>query len=424
MSDVPAPHTRYHAFDALRAIMMLLGVVLHACQFYLTTVLFPTFDFRDTHTSAVCDVTFMGIHAFRMQVFFVMAGFFTALLCERRGTREMWRNRLKRVGLPLVVGWLILFPITISAFIYGCAKRAGVPAWETLTAWWRTGDIAWIADWQPIYSLFVVSPLHLWFLYALLWFYLFTMAALWIGRRRDGAVARGTNRLFRGMAVRGLLLPVSIVLSTLTVLANPSAMFAQEFPLFIPNPLVFLAYGPFFGFGWMLYRHRDLLPSLGQHFWLALATAGAILVVYMNLLNSVFTDEGVNTQRLPTALAGATIAWLCVYGFIGLFQRYLDRPSRVMRYVSDSAYWVYLAHLPLIYWMHGLLFDLDLPALAKVAIILAIATPVLYLSYDLLVRPTFLGRTLNGRTYPSALRQLATRRPLPEMAPTISGDVS
>ena len=286
MTDVPAPHTRYHAFDALRAAMMLLGVVLHACQFYLDKPLTPEFDFRDTRTSVGCSVAFFSIHAFRMQVFFVMAGFFAALLADRRGMRGMWSNRLRRVGLPLVVFWPILFLPVMTAVVYGCARHAGYPGWTSVLGWLRTGGFPWVEEWKPIYNLFLISPLHLWFLYALMWFYLGTFAVGWIGRRGDGAVARGTHRLFRGLADRHLLLPASIALSTLTVLPHPLGFFAQEFPLFIPNPLALVAFGPFFGFGWMLFRNAELLPRLGRRPLLTLAAVAAVLVYYLSLLGS------------------------------------------------------------------------------------------------------------------------------------------
>jgi peptidoglycan/LPS O-acetylase OafA/YrhL len=413
----PEPPTRYHAFDALRAVMMLLGVLLHACQYYVPEALFPGFDFRDDVTSGLAGLAFFGIHTFRMQVFFAMAGFFAALLCERRGMRGMWSNRLRRVGLPLAFGWVILYPITISAFLFGVAKHEGLPAMAAVTNWWTTGQIPWVPDWQPLYSLFLVSPLHLWFLYLLLWFYLGAMVFRRIGTLGDGAVARGWDGMFRGLAGSSLLLPAAIGFTTLTLLPNPSSLFAQEFPMFFPNPLAMLAFGPFFGFGWLLYRNVDLLPRIARRPGLTLLAASGALVLYFMLLESAFTEEGQNLRRLETAVVASAVAWLSVFGFIGLFLRSFGRPSPAMRYVSDSAYWVYLAHLPLVYWMQGLLFDLPMPALAKIGIILVVSTSVLMVSYDLLVRPTFLGRFLNGRASPSALLGRRREDPVPEAIP-------
>ena len=46
---------------------------------------------------------------------------------------------------------------------------------------------------------------------------------------------------------------------------------------------------------------------------------------------------------------------------------------------------------------------MPLPALAKVPIVLAIAVAILVASYDVLVRPTWIGALLNGRRYPRGL---------------------
>ncbi|WP_169980783.1 acyltransferase family protein [Tautonia rosea] len=418
MNDAPAPHTRYHAFDSLRAVMMLLGLVLHACQYYVTIPLFPGFDFRDVRTSGLAGLTFFGIHTFRMQTFFAMAGFFAALLCDRRGVRGMWSNRMKRVGLPLLVGWLILFPITISAFLFGIAKREGLPAWETTLNWWTTGQIPWVEDWQPLYSLFLISPLHLWFLYALLWFYMGAIVFRQIGKIGKGAIGRGVNGLFRRLTAWHLLLPAGIGFTTLTLLISPLALFDQSFPVFLPNPLPLIQFGPFFAFGWLLYRNVDLLPSMARWPVPTLVAAALMLVVYFGVTASAIGPDGRNSMRLETAAVSSAIAWLAVFGFIGLFLRYFNRPSPAMRYVSDSAYWVYLAHLPLIYWMQGLLFDLPVPALVKIGIILSVSIVVLYASYDLIVRPGVIGRFLNGRSYPSARLGLRSgTSPTPEPSP-------
>ena len=70
---------RYHAFDSLRAAMMLLGLVIHSAMGYVT---FPTdrvWPFKDPHPSTVFDLLVTFIHTFRMPVFFVIAGFFLLL---------------------------------------------------------------------------------------------------------------------------------------------------------------------------------------------------------------------------------------------------------------------------------------------------------------------------------------------------------
>ena len=75
---------RYHGLDALRAAMMLLGLVLHSAAAYITLPL-PVWIYRDPDKSGVFSPLFFFIHLFRMPVFFVAAGFFAAMLMTREG---------------------------------------------------------------------------------------------------------------------------------------------------------------------------------------------------------------------------------------------------------------------------------------------------------------------------------------------------
>ena len=72
-----------------------------------------------------------------------------------------------------------------------------------------------------------------------------------------------------------------------------------------------------------------------------------------------------------------------------------------MQYLSDSAYWLYLAHLPLIIAAQLAVRDWPIPAFAKFLLIVAVVTSFLLWTYQVLVRYTWLGRFLNGpRTRP------------------------
>ena len=64
--------------------------------------------------------------------------------------------------------------------------------------------------------------------------------------------------------------------------------------------------------------------------------------------------------------------------------------------MSDASYWVYLAHLPIVIILIGLLTLIQVPALTKCAIIMLVTYFVLIVSYHFLVRKTFIGRFLNG----------------------------
>ena len=92
---------------------MLLGIVLHAALSYTGIPIWPTVDdawlpFMEIHNI---------IHGFRMPLFFLLSGFFTAMLWKRRGLGGLLIHRVKRILLPLVVGMFTIIPLTWAAII-------------------------------------------------------------------------------------------------------------------------------------------------------------------------------------------------------------------------------------------------------------------------------------------------------------------
>jgi len=111
--------------DALRAFAMLLGVVLHGALAYTTI----PWVVRDPSQQPAFDVLVAAIHGFRMPLFFLVSGFFTAMLWQRRGLRQMLRHRWKRIGVPLLIGSLTILPL-----MYGAIFIAGVMSEDWVTS--------------------------------------------------------------------------------------------------------------------------------------------------------------------------------------------------------------------------------------------------------------------------------------------------
>src|SRR5262249_43223900 len=118
--------TRYHAFDGVRAVMMLLGIYLHATVAYATVGGWP---YKQPEQTVAFIFTLAVIHIFRMPVFYAMAGFFAALLYDRRGFRAAADNRVRRILIPFIVGWCVIFPIVMLM-----ARSAKIGLGQTLEA--------------------------------------------------------------------------------------------------------------------------------------------------------------------------------------------------------------------------------------------------------------------------------------------------
>jgi peptidoglycan/LPS O-acetylase OafA/YrhL len=97
---------RRHDLDALRAFAMLSGILLHASLAFFP-MLWPVQDSQQHHEFGLI-LTFL--HGFRMPLFFLISGFFTAMLWRKRGLKSLLRNRFGRILLPLLLGWITIIP--------------------------------------------------------------------------------------------------------------------------------------------------------------------------------------------------------------------------------------------------------------------------------------------------------------------------
>ncbi len=158
MKVLPHKTERLHSLDSLRAIMMLLGIVIHSAIPYMVTEFGFIKDPNATHISI--DVIFALIHSFRMPVFMVVAGFFGAMLFYERGPLKMLKNRASRVLFPFIVFLLLLYPTLMFSRIYAYATFAGSNHAMAEAAAYFSGFLTFLPD----------TTWHLWFLYYLVFF--------------------------------------------------------------------------------------------------------------------------------------------------------------------------------------------------------------------------------------------------------------
>lgn len=384
----PSGSPRYHSLDALRSTMMLLGIYLHAAVAFSRHGSWP---WKDGSTTGVFDLSLGVVHVFRMPVFYVIAGFFAALLLEQRGTWRFLRNRMVRILVPFAAGWLVLFPLVAALVTVATnlEEPGAIPV--KYVQFFSSGEVRRHLD-----------PMHLWFLEYLLIFYALTVAVIPLARRLP-ALAAGVERAFRAVVISPL---GPLVLAAITV---PTLSLMQEGTLddpsgFTPETRIALTYLVFFVSGCLLYRNADLLPSLRRlprlPVSLALALAAALLGFYFIWQRQQSTESQAAVWYLGSAWCLGLSMWLFIFGFTGLFLRFFERPVPWIRYLSDSSYWLYLMHMPVLLVFQIAVAGTGWPPAVKALLVLAASVPTLLASYHVLVRSTWVGAILNGRRYP------------------------
>jgi len=381
--------TRYHAFDSLRAFAMLLGIFFHAANAYVDPI-DAGWAVHDPSRHVGMNFFTWASHAFRMQVFFLMSGFFAHLIYQHYGRRDFMLHRLRRIALPFAVGLFTLVPVTMGLWLW--SQDQGLT--NSVDVYVPGGD-----ELPVTFSTFLqnVVPAHLWFLEYLMIFclgaYLIVplLAAVPINREPF-------DRAFRWL-VRTPWKPLYLALPAAFAMAWHGGWGAPGGPdRFVPIPSTVAYFGIFFAFGWLLYRHVDLLSSLTPHWRRYLVLALPLLLTPALLLMRDRVDPAYGTAYGSIVLGlSAVYTWLMIFGLMGLFLRLFRRESARIRYVSDSAYWLYLAHIPLVPFLHVITVQISAPLLVKYFAVNATALTVLFLSYEYLVRYTWIGAMLNGR---------------------------
>ena len=386
-ADQP-PAQRLHALDNLRAAMMWLGIVLHVAANHLTGP--SPLPWRDRDTSAWADLITALIHAFRMPVFFILAGFFAALLVQRRGWRGMLHDRFRRIALPFLLFWpLIGLGVGTAALLYVHVMLRG-----------RLGfDLGLVPHLQAAMAgKPALNTVHLWFLVQLWWLALLGAGLVaawqswgwrWLPLSALHAASRRMVGSWWGPAV--LVLPLAVVGS-----GYPDGVVLPRGALW-PPLTEWLHNGIFFGFGAALFGVRgEVLPRYGQQAAAWLLAGVPFFLAAAALVQARQHGVDVPLQAFWAALTYNAATWCWSLGLIGLFLRALPAHHPVLAYLSDSAYAVYLLHLVATVGFGALLFNTPLGAGWKMAANVALTTAVCLLAYQTLVRRTWVGRLLNG----------------------------
>ena len=93
---------RIHAMDMLRSVAMYLGIILHAVIVYQVA---PRPGWAvDGYSNIFFDFYYQFAHSFRMQLFYLVAGYFGRLLYLKIGQKDFIIHRTKRILGPFIVG--------------------------------------------------------------------------------------------------------------------------------------------------------------------------------------------------------------------------------------------------------------------------------------------------------------------------------
>ena len=386
---------RNYSIDLLRSTMMFIGIVYHVLLGLLpdssTTWKLPTTD----HSKVLfvlfnCSADF--IHTFRMPLFFFLSGLMASGYFARHGTKAFIVNRVKRIGIPLVIFWCVLVMVPQYTSAVGNAIKHGDNFFAAMWNAFRSG------------SLLYVQLEHLWFIYYLM---LFVLMMPFVSRLTNSAFSKYLQRINATNTCK--IHKQALAIAALSIVPLTLLYFGKfmECPKWMSVNIQwtrFAFYFFYFVVGWFFVVFKINLDVFKNSANRLLGAALIFTGIRFGLMYS-------NDLRFSAHLVFyAASIWLYIFAFIGLFQKITVKRINVAKYISDSSYWVYLIHVPILEFLEKTFFP-QMEYGAFTGLLLATIFLSMF-SYRYLVRPTWIGTMLSGKSYPL--------EPIPEVATFVS----
>lgn len=474
---------------------MLLGILLHASLSFFPWVWAVQDGTADA--DGLYDEFFHAVHGFRMPLFFLLSGFFTALLWRRRSLGYLITHRFKRIAIPLAIGMITIVPLMgwsvswavnngvsdyidehddIWAAVYfgnqdaveallddgvdvnsrniegngdsplhvaavvsdlemarllldrgadpNAMSEDGTPlsyavyvgdaemaelllvvgatdirppdgSWNEIEYWGLgAGEVPTSHEALGLDS-WLDSFFHLWFLWFLLWLVAgFAVVAFTV----DRVASDGSGPAWWSGVIMWTLIPLTIVPQLAMGEGGDIPVFGPDTSTgVIPVAHVLTYYAVFFAFGALLYgrpnrRGGQLVESIGR--WWPVWLLGTLIVFPIAMF---WTFESESASWLQASIGQVAYAWLAIVGLMGLFHALLSKERPGVRYLSDSSYWLYLMHLPLMIIGSSAIRNWDVPSWMKFFGLFFAVTGFLLITYQVFVRYTPIGTLLNGK---------------------------
>ena len=379
---------RMHDLDVVRTIALMMGIVFHGALSFMP--IFIGWAVMDVSTSDIIPMLVLISHAFRMPLFFMLAGFFVAKSLSKTGVINVIKHRLIRIGIPFILGWMLLRPLLIAAWIAGSQDMQG--------------DIDWVMVWQAVWRNLAQLPdglligTHLWFLYYLL---MVTVASSLLYPLIRRFFVCHVTLVERWQPI--IMVAVVMASTAACIWFMPSWSIATPDKSLVPVVPVLLLYSLCFWVGIVFQQHQKVFFRLTQcSLWSVLCLLGATLCcLSLAQYEGQFGLPHYMWIKLAYSLCYAALMWLIISNLIGVCRRYCRQPSKLTRYFSDAAYGVYLLHLPVVIFVQISVSELPLSWWLKLPLVFIVSTLISLGLYDVLIRATWIGHLLSGQTKPS-----------------------
>lgn len=368
--------TRRYDLDWLRVIAFGLLIFYHIGMFYVTW----GWHVKSGYAGPAAEPFMQIVNPWRLALLFFISGVAVRFASDKAGAMDFVRSRAYRLGLPILMGVIVI----VAPQTYFQLRQPGAIEPGYFAFW---GDYLKL---EQLYPMITPTWNHLWYVvYLLVYIVLISPFLPLLQRFATGPGARALDAIAGGPVRLMLLIIIPFVIYELTVsdrfptthdLVNDWGNHAHRFTIFM--------------LGYLAAKNSAFWQSVGRALPLAATltvTLGAI-GFYVNaneagvLASPIVRVPGIG---LVDTVLSILYAWSAIVLLMALAQRYLNRPSKLLTYLTGAVFCYYILHQTIIVIAGFYLTQLALGAWPEFLLVTAITLGGCLGGYELLRRIPF-----------------------------------
>jgi glucans biosynthesis protein C len=358
--------TRLHYIDNLRAIIIILVVIGHAAATYSGLGMWYYIENKVSDIgSIVFFASFLAItQSFDMSFLFMLAGYFTPHSFDVKGPARFIKNRLFRLGLPLLIYILIIHPLAVKL------------------AYPNVNIIDFFINGLKSLSIFGWSG-PLWFVEVLLIFTVIYAILRILLRKKMSFVPPKIN--FINISLLTLIITIIAFLIRI-VMPIGTAFMNLQFPFFSGYIVMFII--------GIISKRLELFDNIDSRtgkkwlitFSICYACFTLLIIFGVPMIGGArIVIGGFTWQSFAYALWESFSCVTISIGLIGIFRSRFNRQNRLQKLLSENYFGVYVFHAPILIAISVSIKWLVIHPLIKFILAAACAITVSYL-FTFLVR--------------------------------------
>ena len=341
---------RRYDIDWLRVIAIGLLLIYHIAIIFQPWAMFIGFIRSNELLEELWHPMTM-LNVWRIPFLFYVSGMGLYFALRKRNWGQLITERSKRILLPFLFGIVAITPLHMYLF----QDYYNMP----LSYFPHTG--------------------HLWFL-GNIFIYVLVLSPLFIYlKKREEGRFRKLCAKFMSLPFAPLLISGFFVSEVLLVKPQIFAMYADTWHGFFLGLLAFT-----FGF-LSVYSGKSFWQTVLKWRWLYIGLGVTFYAIRLLMPN---------LQELNMLMAVESNCW--IFGLFGIGYKYLNKPSNLLRYLSQAAYPVYIIHMFVLYGGAKLILPLEISPWLQFIVIVLFTGIVCFLIYEFIIRRIGILRPLFG----------------------------